>query len=154
MTVRTFAIRHANIMTAHITNDDEGLIIINEKWENLDPMLKRDVIGDLKADLDSIFNDVQEEFDEFFHRSESATVVNLMPPEIKQNSNLQEEQSQILKLPEVLKLCCISRATVYAQINAGTFPAPIKLGKRSVGWVKEEIQAWINKKINQTRPHR
>jgi len=66
MTIRTFSIRHANVMSAHITNDDEGLIIINPKWEDLDPMLKRDVIGDLKADLDSIFEDVQAEYDEFF----------------------------------------------------------------------------------------
>ena len=144
MTIRTFSIRHADIMSAHITNDDEGLIIINPKWEDLDPMLKRDVIRDLKADLDSIFEDVQSEYDEgFLYKNNNNSG--------KDESLQEEEQSRILKLPEVLKICRISRASLYLKINEGTFPASIKLGKRSVGWIKEEIQDWIDHRIKESR---
>ncbi|MBB5322831.1 prophage regulatory protein [Marinobacter oulmenensis] len=43
----------------------------------------------------------------------------------------------------------LARSTVYKYIEAGTFPKPIDLGGRSVGWVDEEINDWILEKINQ-----
>lgn len=33
-------------------------------------------------------------------------------------------------------------STIYAEINAGNFPAPVKLG-RSSRWPESEIDAWI-----------
>ncbi|KPQ27640.1 MAG: putative transcriptional regulator [Marinobacter excellens HL-55] len=56
---------------------------------------------------------------------------------------------RILRLRDVMEKTGLARSTVYKYIEAGTFPKPIDLGGRSVGWVDEEINDWILKKINQ-----
>ena len=38
---------------------------------------------------------------------------------------------------------------MYAYIRAGTFPKPVKLGLRASAWVKSEILAWVQGRIEQ-----
>jgi len=55
----------------------------------------------------------------------------------------------INRLPKVKQVTDLSRSTIYNKINPKspqydpTFPKPIKLGSRSVGWIEAEVQAWI-----------
>ncbi|QBM16560.1 hypothetical protein MARI_06420 [Marinobacter sp. JH2] len=56
---------------------------------------------------------------------------------------------RILRLRDVIEKTGLARSTVYKYIEAGTFPKPIDLGGRSVGWVDEEINDWILEKVNQ-----
>jgi prophage regulatory protein len=56
---------------------------------------------------------------------------------------------RILRLRDVMDKTGLARSTVYKYIEAGTFPKPIDLGGRSVGWVDEEINDWILEKISQ-----
>lgn len=56
---------------------------------------------------------------------------------------------RILRLRDVMEKTGLARSTVYKYIEAGTFPKPIDLGGRSVGWVDEEINDWILEKISQ-----
>ena len=49
----------------------------------------------------------------------------------------------ILRLPEVIARTGLSRTNVYRRIAAGTFPAPVALGPRAVGWRESDITAWI-----------
>ncbi|WP_109580593.1 helix-turn-helix transcriptional regulator [Cupriavidus plantarum] len=44
----------------------------------------------------------------------------------------------------------LSRCVIYARIQAGTFPSPIKLGKTST-WVEAEVQQWIAAQIAASR---
>ncbi len=37
----------------------------------------------------------------------------------------------------------LSRSTIYQRIKEGTFPRPINLGNRAVGWLEHEINAWL-----------
>lgn len=53
----------------------------------------------------------------------------------------------ILRLPAVSKVTGLPRSTLYLYIKTNQFPRPIKLGVRSVGWIKEEIDEWLAKKI-------
>jgi prophage regulatory protein len=55
--------------------------------------------------------------------------------------------SSVLRLPEVQKRTGKKHASIYAAIAAGTFPAPIPLGPKAVGWLSEEIDAWIAARI-------
>ena len=57
----------------------------------------------------------------------------------------------ILRLPAVIEKTGLSRSTIYAGIQKGTFPAPVNLGLRSVGWLESEIDAWIESRINARR---
>lgn len=50
----------------------------------------------------------------------------------------------ILRLPEVVALTGRCRSSIYADIAAGTFPAPLRLGPRAVGWRSSVIDAWLN----------
>ncbi|MCG7201469.1 AlpA family transcriptional regulator [Marinobacter pelagius] len=56
---------------------------------------------------------------------------------------------RILRLKEVTKKTGLARSTIYKYVDAGTFPKPIELGGRSVGWVDSEINDWILGKIQE-----
>lgn len=53
----------------------------------------------------------------------------------------------ILRLPQVVQKSGRSRASIYADIERGVFPAPISLGERSVGWLESEVDQWIDSRI-------
>jgi prophage regulatory protein len=56
---------------------------------------------------------------------------------------------RLLRLSEVLHLTALSRSSVYRLMEAGSFPASINLSARSVAWVEEEVQEWIQKRIEE-----
>lgn len=57
----------------------------------------------------------------------------------------------ILRRPQVEARTGLSRSTIYASIKAGTFPAPISLGPKAVGWVDSDINNWIAIQIQKSR---
>lgn len=57
----------------------------------------------------------------------------------------------ILRLPQAIKRTGLSRSSIYLAINAGTFPKPIKLGERSIGFIESEINQWIEQRIEESR---
>jgi prophage regulatory protein len=54
---------------------------------------------------------------------------------------------RILRNKEVRRKTGLSNSSMYELISADQFPAAIALGDRSVGWVEEEIDAWITERI-------
>ena len=54
---------------------------------------------------------------------------------------------KLKKLPEVRAITSLSRPHIYALIQKGEFPKPVKLSERSSAWVESEVQDWIDKKI-------
>jgi prophage regulatory protein len=53
------------------------------------------------------------------------------------------ETCRLIRVKEVLEICGLSRAALYRGIKAQEFPAPVKLSARSVGWLKNEVIAWV-----------
>ncbi len=49
----------------------------------------------------------------------------------------------LLRLPNVLQRFPVSRSDWYAGIRSGRYPAPVKLGPRSVAWKSSDIDALI-----------
>jgi len=49
---------------------------------------------------------------------------------------------QFLRLPAVLKATGLGRSTVYRMVAEHTFPAPVKLAKRAVGWRHDDVRQW------------
>lgn len=45
----------------------------------------------------------------------------------------------------------LARSTIYKKIKENTFPKPILLGAKSVGWVENDIQEWIQQRINEAK---
>ena len=56
---------------------------------------------------------------------------------------------RIIRLKDVLGNTGLKRSTLYKYITEGTFPKPISLGDRAVGWVESEIHEWILARIAQ-----
>jgi prophage regulatory protein len=51
--------------------------------------------------------------------------------------------TKILRQKDVQKITGLSRSTIYRHINAGTFPAPVKLTERLIGWHSSTISDWM-----------
>lgn len=54
---------------------------------------------------------------------------------------------QLLRLPAVLSLTGLSRSTIYRLIEAGRFPAGIKLTQHTTAWAAGEVSEWIQSRI-------
>ena len=50
---------------------------------------------------------------------------------------------KILRLLAVLTTTGLCRSAVYAGMKEGTFPKPVALGRRSVGWRESAVLAWM-----------
>jgi len=50
---------------------------------------------------------------------------------------------RILRLPEVLRITGLSRASIYRLVQAGSFPRSVKLTARTIGWYSTDIETWI-----------
>ena len=58
---------------------------------------------------------------------------------------------QILRILEVADRTGLARSSIYAKIQAGDFPRPIKLSTRSVGWLEADVNQWIELQISRSR---
>lgn len=59
---------------------------------------------------------------------------------------------RLMRIREVLQLCAFSRATLYREMRLHTFPAPVKLSERSVGWLQDEVVQWLEARIARRGP--
>ena len=56
----------------------------------------------------------------------------LAPPSLK-----------VLRLPDVINRVGLKRASIYQRMQTGSFPKPVPLGPRAVGWLEHEVEAWL-----------
>lgn len=59
--------------------------------------------------------------------------------------------TSILRLPAVKARTGLSRSTIYLRVSESTFPKPVSLGGRAVGWIESEIQQWLEQRIAASR---
>jgi prophage regulatory protein len=60
-----------------------------------------------------------------------------------ETSRREHPPKTIIRLAEVRRRTGYSRSTIYLLIAKKEFPHQVPLGERSVGWIEEEIDAWI-----------
>lgn len=58
---------------------------------------------------------------------------------------------QVLKRQQVEAQLGFKRSHLYALMAEGSFPKPIKLGARAVGWLQSEVNEWLEARIQATR---
>ena len=63
--------------------------------------------------------------------------------------NLSESNKpvRILRLKEVLNRVGMSRSWLYESISNNTFPAPITISRRAVGWTEDSVNNWLLERI-------
>ncbi|VVP61624.1 hypothetical protein PS870_06385 [Pseudomonas fluorescens] len=54
---------------------------------------------------------------------------------------------RIIRLKDVINSTGLARSTIYKYIADSTFPKPVSLGERCVGWVEGEVHDWILARI-------
>ncbi|MCX2868202.1 AlpA family transcriptional regulator [Kluyvera cryocrescens] len=54
---------------------------------------------------------------------------------------------RLINLSEVMHRTGFRKTAIYSWIKDGTFPLPVKIGS-SVRWSLEEIEAWIQSKLD------
>ena len=58
---------------------------------------------------------------------------------------------QILRRKEVESIVGLARSSIYELIAHKRFPAPNKLGRRSVGWLRHEVVSWVAAQVAASR---
>ena len=58
---------------------------------------------------------------------------------------------RILRYREVETRTGLSRSTIYRWQAAGRFPPAVVLGRRTVGWIESDVEAWIRARAAESR---
>ncbi len=64
----------------------------------------------------------------------------------------QLEERRIIRIDEVSQLTGLARSTIYKKVSEGSFPPPVRLGARSVGWRLTDIDVWLRAPERQWDP--
>ena len=64
----------------------------------------------------------------------------------------QLEERRIVRREEVSRLTGLPRATLYQKVKERSFPPPIRLGARSVGWRLKDIDKWLQDPERRWKP--
>ena len=56
---------------------------------------------------------------------------------------MKKETDRLLRLPQVLELIPISRASWWRGVRAGRYPRPVKLGERTTAWRLSDVMALV-----------
>ena len=49
----------------------------------------------------------------------------------------------ILRRTELEQRLGLSRSSIYKMMDEGEFPRPVRIGRRAVGWLAEDIENWF-----------
>ena len=61
-----------------------------------------------------------------------------------------QEKAGLLRLKEVQEIVGFKSNFIYAGISAGTFPAPLKIGKRASRWHESDVYKWVETQKRET----
>ncbi len=62
---------------------------------------------------------------------------------ILSSGNTPAKPGKLLRLPRVMDLTALGKSSIYSKTKDGTFPAPVRLSARAVGWREADIFQWI-----------
>lgn len=58
---------------------------------------------------------------------------------------------QILRIKDLMKKLSVSRSLLVKMRKDPTFPKPVQLGEKAVGWDEEKIDEWLSNREGQSR---
>ena len=61
---------------------------------------------------------------------------------------------RLLRLPQVMQQTGLGKTKIYELQKDGAFPMRVHITQNSVGWVEEEVNAWIAGRVAASKPLR
>ena len=55
--------------------------------------------------------------------------------------------SSLIRLPAVMQMSGLSRATIYRLESAGAFPPRVRISERAVGWRLDQVEQWMQQRV-------
>ena len=79
--------------------------------------------------------------------------VQIVSQQIKSSLQLNQAEvsKRILRIRELTHKTGLSRAYIYDLQAKGLFPASIRLGPNTVGWLEQDVDTWLNQRIAESR---
>lgn len=77
-----------------------------------------------------------------------------LQPEVYTMQRDSEAHPSVIRLKQLSIRVGLSRSTIYDRINPrssrydATFPKPFKLGSFAVGWLEEDVSAWLHRCVS------
>jgi prophage regulatory protein len=65
------------------------------------------------------------------------------PPLPDDAPHVRSEAIRILRLAQVLDVTGLGKTKIYELQSQGSFPMRVQITSHSVGWVEQEVQAWL-----------
>jgi prophage regulatory protein len=65
---------------------------------------------------------------------------------------MSEHSRKFLRIHGVISKTGLPKPTLYKAIAQGRFPRPYSIGPRAVAWLEDEIDVWIQSKIDSQSP--
>lgn len=54
--------------------------------------------------------------------------------------------------PTVEAVTGLSRSSIYAMMDDGSFPRPVRIGRRAVAWRESDLRAWLESRQSAEKP--
>ena len=61
-------------------------------------------------------------------------------------------EKTLFRLHTVMARTGLPRSTIYHKMSLDEFPQSINLGLHSVAWIADEVEEWIQSRIDDSRP--
>jgi len=116
----------------------------NEKRAERDRKRKRKCDDEEQPGLEQ---DLEQQDDERERRRERRRQLRAQGRERALATAAASGQRRVLRIAEVEAVTGRARSQIYAGISAGEFLEPVPLGERAVGWLSDEIEAWVAERI-------
>ena len=71
--------------------------------------------------------------------------------EVTTMSQPSQREPVLLRRKDVQIRTGLARSTIYLYVQQGSFPKPVTLGRRAVGWLESEVSAWITERVRIAR---
>ena len=60
--------------------------------------------------------------------------------------NSETRKTRLIRINEVVSRVGLCKASIYNRIKDGSFPRPVSLGGKSVGWLESSVDQWIEER--------
>jgi prophage regulatory protein len=60
---------------------------------------------------------------------------------------LKDEPVEFDRIGAVMAETGLPKSTIYWMVREGRFPKPVRIGQKSVAWIRPEVRAWMRARI-------